>query len=157
MWAAPAPAPRSRSRLPLIIGVIVAIVVLAGAGLFAYSYIRNNADAGKVVFSTDKPVAGQTTGCVVDNQVTSVPVGTSVYATYHFSSQQGSGVVDLSITKDGATFLSPWPMPTSDTQGYNCVADDSDFSTIFTDPGKYTVTLTSGGTTVAQGTLTVTP
>jgi hypothetical protein len=155
MWVAPAPS--SRSRLPLIIAAIVVVVVLAGAGLFAYSYIRNNQDAGKVVFSTDEPVAGQTTGCVVANQVTTIPVGTSVYATYHFSSQQGSDVVDLSITKDGATFLSPWAMPTSDTQGYNCVADNSDFSTIFVDPGKYTITLTSGGSTIAQGTLTVTP
>jgi hypothetical protein len=133
------------------------VVVLAGAGLFAYSYIRNHQDAGKVVFSTDQPVAGQTIDCVVDHQVTTVAAGTHVYATYHFSSQQGSGVVDLAITKDGTVFLAPSALPTADTQGLDCVADTSDFGTIFVDPGTYTVTLTSGVSTIAEGTLTVTP
>jgi len=64
---------------------------------------------------------------VVDSQVTTILVGTSVHAMYHFSSQQGSDV-----------------------------ADDSDFSTIFADPGTYTITLTQTGSTIAEGTLTVT-
>jgi hypothetical protein len=68
MWAAPPPA--RRSRLPLIITGIVVLVIIAVAGLFAVSYLKNHQDAGKVVFSTDKPVAGQTVGCSVDHQLT---------------------------------------------------------------------------------------
>ncbi len=155
MWAAPPPA--KRSRLPLVIAaIVVVLVLLAGAGLYVLGNMQVQ-DAGKVVFSTDQPVAGQNTGCKVDHQVTTIPAGTSVYATYIFSSRQGSGVVYLSITKNGSQFLPATAMDTSDTQGYDCFADISDLSAIPFDAGTYTFTLTSGGQTISQGTLTVTP
>jgi hypothetical protein len=154
MWAAPAPA--RRSRLPLIITGIVVLVIIAGAGLFALSYLKNHQDAGKVVFSTDKPVAGQTVGCSVDHQLTTVAAGTPVYPTYIFSSRQGSTVVSITVTKDGASYLPATEMPVTDTQGLDCFADTTDLSAIF-QAGTYKFTLTSGGTTIAEGTLIVTP
>ena len=154
MWAAPAPA--RRSRLPLIITGIVVLVIIAVAGLFAVSYLKNHQDAGKVVFSTDKPVAGQTVGCSVDHQLTTVAAGTPVYPTYIFSSRQGAAVVSITVTKDGASYLPATEMPVTDTQGLDCFADTTDLSTIF-QAGTYKFTLTSGGTTIAEGSLTVTP
>jgi hypothetical protein len=154
MWAAPPPA--RRSPLRRIIAVVVVLVLLAGAALYVLGNMQVQ-DAGKVVFSTDQPVAGQNTGCKVDHQVTTIAAGKSVYATYIFSSKQGSGVVYLSITKGGSPFLPATAMDTSDTQGYDCFADISDLSTIPFDPGTYIFTLTSGGQTISQGTLTVTP
>ena len=154
MWAAPPPA--RRSRLPLIITGIVVLVIIAVAGLFAVSYLKNHQDAGKVVFSTDKPVAGQTVGCSVDHQLTTVASGTPVYPTYIFSSRQGSAVVSITVTKDGSSYLPATEMPVTDTQGLDCFADTTDLSTIF-QAGTYKFTLTSGGTTIAEGTLTVTP
>jgi hypothetical protein len=133
------------------------VLIIAGGALFGLSYLKNRQDAGKVVFSTDKPVAGQTVGCTVDHQVTTISAGKAVYATYIFSSRQGSDVVSLSVTKDGAALLGPAPMDTSDTQGLDCFADTTDLSTIPFDAGSYTFTLTSAGATIAQGTLTVTP
>lgn len=154
MWAAPAPA--RRSRLPLIITGIVVLVIIAGAGLFALSYLKNHQDAGKVVFSTDKPVAGQTVGCSVDHQLITVAAGKPVYPTYIFSSRQGSAVVSITVTKDGASYLPATEMPVTDTQGLDCFADTTDLSTIF-QAGTYKFTLTSGGATIAEGTLIVTP
>jgi len=153
-WTAPAPAPRSPLRR--IIAAVVVLLIIAG-GVFAFASMTSHpADAGKVVFSTDKPVEGQTIGCTVDHQVTTIPAGTSVYATYIFTSRQGSSVASLSITKDGASFLPPTELPTSDTQGLDCFADTTDLSTIF-EAGTYVFTLTSNGNTIAQGTLVVTP
>jgi hypothetical protein len=157
MWAAPPPA--RRSRLPRIIAVVVVLALLAGAALFVLGNMQVP-DAGKVVFSTDKPVAGQSSGCKVDHQVTSVSAGTSVYATYIFSAKQGSDVVSITVTKDGSPFLPATAMQTSDTQGYNCFADTSDLSQIPSlpfDAGSYKFTLTSGNNTISEGTLTVNP
>jgi len=140
----------------LIITGIVVLVIIAVAGLFAVSYLKNHQDAGKVVFSTDKPVAGQTVGCSVDHQLTTVASGTPVYPTYIFSSRQGSAVVSITVTKDGSSYLPATEMPVTDTQGLDCFADTTDLSTIF-QAGTYKFTLTSGGTTIAEGTLTVTP
>jgi hypothetical protein len=154
MWAAPPPA--RRSRLPLIIVGIVVVVVIAFAAVIGMNYLKNVADRGKVVFSTDKPVAGQTVGCSVDHQVTSIAAGTPIYATYVFSARQDTDVVSLAVTKDGAQYLPATAMPTSDTKGLDCFADTTDLSTIFT-AGTYTFTLTNSGGTIAQGTLTVTP
>jgi hypothetical protein len=157
MWAPPAPA--ARSRLPLIIAVLVVLVLVIGGGYVAYSYMKAHEDAGKVVFSTDQPVAGQTVGCTIDHQVTTISVGTPVYATYVFSSRQGSAVVTLTVTKDGNSFFSA-DVPTSDSQGLDCFSDTTDLSSIPDLPlgaGTYTFTLTSGGSTISQGTLTVTP
>lgn len=151
-WGAPVPA-RRRSRLPAIALVVVGVVVLAVAG--AVFVNMNGVQRGKVVFSTDVPVAGSTTNCQVNNQVTSVSATTSVYATYIFKATQGSDVVSIDITKNNQEFLSG-PLPTTDTQGYDCFADTTDLSTVPNwGTGTYHFSLTSGGGVIAEGDLTV--
>jgi hypothetical protein len=154
-WAAPAPA--KKSSLPKIIAAVVVVLVILGGAFFAMSYIKNNEDAGKVVFSTNKPVAGETIGCAVDNKVTTVKVGVAVYATYHFKSKQGSAPVSLAIAKDGVEVLPATALSSSLTSGLNCLADTTNLSELFTQPGTYKITVTSGGDTIAEGTLVVTP
>jgi hypothetical protein len=134
----------------------VVVLILAVGGMFLVSQLSHPADAGKVVFSADKPVAGVTTGCSVDHQVTTVASGSPIYATYIFTGRQGSATVSLTVTKDGGSYLPATEMPLTDTQNLDCFADTTDLSTIF-DAGTYKFTLTSGGSTIAEGTLTVTP
>ena len=153
-WAAPAPAPR-RSRFAIAIGGVL-VVLLIGGGLFTFSYMQAHKDAGKVVFSTDKPVVGETTGCSPGNQLTSIKVGTPVYATYVFSARQGSETVSLTVTKNGAEYLPATDLATSDTNGSDCFSETTDLSQVF-EAGAYKFTLASGGKTIAEGTLTVTP
>ena len=151
-WGAPAPTAR-RSRLPVIALVVVGVVILAVAG--AVFVNMNGIQRGKVVFSTDVPVAGSTTNCQVNNRVTSVSATTSVYATYIFKATQGSDVVSIDITKNNQEFLSG-PLPTTDTQGYDCFADTTDLSTVPNwGTGTYDFSLTSGGAVIAEGVLTV--
>jgi hypothetical protein len=113
---------------------------------------------GQVVFSTDRPMAGVTTGCTVANQVTVVAANTSVYATYIFSSGQGSEVVSLSVTKDGISYLPATAMPAADTSGLDCFADTTDLGTLPNwGPGTYHFSLTTGsdGSVISEGDLTV--
>ena len=153
-WAAPAPAP-NRSRLSIAIGGVL-VVLLIGGGLLTFNYVQVHKDAGKVVFSTDEPVVGETAGCSPGNQVTSVKVGAPVYATYVFSARQGSETVSLTITKDGAEYLPATDLATSDTSGWDCFSETTDLGQVF-EAGTYKFTLVSGGKTIAEGILTVTP
>lgn len=155
-WAAPAHAPApNRSRFPLAIGGALLFILVVG-GLYALNVLTTHpADSGKVVFSTDKPVT-EMKGCSPANQVTSVMIGTPVYAWYVFSSRQGSETVSLAVTKNGAGYLPAYDMPISDTNRRDCFSDTSDLSELF-EAGTYTFTLTSGGKTIAEGTLTITP
>jgi len=151
-WGAAAP-PARRSRLPVIAVVVVGVIVLAVAGAFVLN--MNAVQRGKVLFSTDVPSASSAAGCHVANQVTSVSASTSIYATYIFTSTQGGDVVSISITKNGQAFLSG-PLPTTDTQGYDCFSDTTDLSTVPNwGTGTYHFSLTSGGAVIAQGDLTV--
>jgi len=151
-WGAPAPTARRR-RLPAIALVVVGVIVLAVAGALILN--MNGIQRGQVVFSTDVTATGSTTNCKVTNQVTSVSASTSVYATYIFKSTQGTDVVSIAITKNGQAFLSG-PLPTTDTQGYDCFADTTDLSTVPNwGTGTYDFSLTSGGGVIAEGVLTV--
>jgi len=147
-------APTARpSVLPRIVGAAVAIVVLAVAALFLYGTFANSGT--KIVFSTDAPVAGTSTGCTIDHQVTSVSASTSVYISYIFGSTQGSDVLSVSITKDGQSFLTPTAIP--DTQGFDCFSDTTDLSQLQGwGPGTYHfVVQSSDGKTQATADLTV--
>jgi hypothetical protein len=112
-------------------------------------------ERGKVLFSTDKPTANGT--CTPEHMVTSVGVGTSVYATYVYKARPGDETVSLEVTKDGESFGLTMDMDTSWTKGLDCFGDTSDLSTLDGwGVGAYTFTLTALGDTVAEGTLTVT-
>jgi hypothetical protein len=149
-WPAPAPAPK-RSRMPLIIAIVV-VVVIVGAVLWVVASNMRPPDAGKVVFSSDKPVAGM--NCNVDHKVTTIKAGTTVYAYAIYKDKQGSDVVTLTISKDGSK-LGSADLPTSTTENTDCYGDTTDLGTF--PAGTYTFTLTSGGKTIAEGTLTITP
>jgi hypothetical protein len=138
------------------VGVGILVLVALAVGFFVFVGNGTPPDAGKVVFSTDKPAEGRTTGCQVNNQVTTIAAGKPVYATYEFTGKQGSDVVSWSISKDGSTYLGPYDLDTKTTSGLSCLADTTDLSTVF-QPGSYTFTATSNGKTIAQGTLVVTP
>ena len=153
-WASPTPTP-NRSRFPIAIGGVLVILLVVG-GLFAFNYLQVHKDDGKVVFTTDKPVAAQTTNCSPANQVTSVKAGTSVYAWYVFASRQGSDPVALTITKDGAEFMPANTAVLGDVSGLDCAYDASDLGSLFK-AGTYKLTVTSGGKTISEGTLTITP
>jgi hypothetical protein len=148
----PAPAPARRSRLPMWIAIIVAAVVVLGILIVVVVQNVTPPDAGKVVFSTDKPTAGF--NCVVHNQVTTVTVGQTVYAYYIYKHKLGSEEVTLSVTKDGTT-LGSTTIPASDTQGTSCYGDITNLGSF--PAGSYTFKLTTGSETLAEGTLTVTP
>ncbi len=152
-WGAGMP-PTRRSPLPRIIGLLVVVIVVVVAGAFVIE--MNSVQRGKVLFSTDAPVVGTSTDCKVADQVTSVSVTTSVYATYIFSSTQGSDPVSLSVTQNGQTYLPATALPTTDTQGYDCFADTSDLSQLpGWSAGTYHFSVTSDGSVIAEGDLTV--
>ena len=152
-WGASVPATR-RSPLPRIIGLIVVVIVIVVAGAFVVE--MNSVQRGQVLFSTDAPVAGTSTDCKVSNQVTSVSATTSVYATYIFKSTQGSDTVSLAVTRNDQTYLPTTALPTTDTQGYDCFADTSDLSQLpGWGSGTYHFSVTSGGSVIAEGDLTV--
>jgi hypothetical protein len=151
-WGVAAPTSKP-TMLPRIVGAVVAIVVVVIAGAFLYGVFSGGSD--KIVFSTDQPVAGTSTGCTINDQVTSVRSTTSVYVSYIFGSTQGSDVLSVAITKDGQSFLPPTVIP--DTQGYDCFSDTTDLSQLpGWGPGTYHFVVTSSdGKTQATGDLTV--
>jgi hypothetical protein len=140
----------------IAISTIAALVVIIA--IVAFNVIRSSVpNAGKVMFSTDLPTTASQ-GCAINHQVTSIGATTSVYATYIFTDKQGSNPVSLSVTKDGNAYIGPAELDTTDTSGYDCTADTSDLSTLPEwGPGTYDFTATSGGKTVSEGKLTVTP
>ena len=153
-WGAPAPTTRP-SRLPRVIGVIVVIVALAVGG--ALLVALNGPSRGKVLFSTNVPTANNS-NCRVDNQVSTVSATTSVYATYIFAAKRASDspAVQIAIAHDGATYLPPTEIPVIDTRGYDCFGDTTDLSSLPNwGPGVYHFSVTSAGSVISSGDLTV--
>lgn len=138
----------SASRQIAALSVVIALALASyGCGL--------SIERGKVLFSTDEPTANGS--CTPAHMVTTVSVGTSVYATYVFKAKPGDETVSLEMTKNGESFVPKMDMDTSDTKGLDCFGDTTDLSTLDGwGAGTYKVTLTANGATVAEGTLTVT-
>ena len=150
---APVPARARGSWLPLVGGIAIVIAIVVGVVFFLGG---TDANAGKVIFTTDQPSTGVTT-CHDNNVVTSIKAGTAVYATFHFKSRAGSDPLSISWSKDGTVLLPPTQFPASvTTEGLDCVKDVTNYSLIFSQPGTYTITITDNGTTVAEGSLTIT-
>jgi hypothetical protein len=143
--------PRLPGRsLPRAIAVVSVIVALALASFGCGTSI----DRGKVLFSTDVPSASG--GCSPSNQVTSVSATTSVYATYVFKARPGSETITLHVTKDGTDLFPPTDLSTADTNGKDCISDTADLSQLANwGAGTVNFSLTSGGSEVASGDLTV--
>lgn len=151
------PAPQKSGGNGKRIAVVAIVAVVVIGALLAFAALHSSPDLGKVVFSTDAPTDA-TTGCEVSHQATTVSATTSVYATYIYTDTQGSGVVTLAISKDGTDVSTPIEVPTADTSGADCTADNTDLSTLpGWGAGTWKFTLTSGGKTVSEGSLVVTP
>ncbi len=152
-----APAAPARGGIPrrfIVIGVIVLLIV-AGAALGVLTF--GHPDAGKVVFTSELPTSSGAATCDVGTRVTTVKVGTAVYAIYFFSHRLATtDAVTLEVIKDG-TSISKNAVPSTNTSDADCLESFEDISTVLDQPGTYEIKLTVGGETVSDGTLTITP
>jgi hypothetical protein len=150
----------STSRLPTSIGIkscllIVVVLIAACCSSPASSPAGQDPYAGQVTFSATVPTSNP---CRVSDTVTSIQVGSTAYATYHFKSKLSPASLTYSIEKDGVTILQPSAIGSTDATPYDCVANGMNLGalSLLRDPGSYKITVLSNGVTVAAGTLTVT-
>lgn len=109
--------------------------------------------AGQVVFTTDKPAGERAATCKLGHEVTSVPYGTIVYATYFYKEQLVDETVVAHLFYQGIaqkdTLLAP-----SQSNGVDCFEDPIDLGTY--PVGTLTIRLTTvAGEVVSQGTLII--
>lgn len=149
-----APAPQKTGSSVVKILIVIGIVLAALGGCWALAYYNAHKDAGKVLFTTSKPVIGTSCSNIKD-QVTSIKLGTEAYAIYFFSSKQGDAVVNLKVAQTGGR-TADINLLVSETRDQVCLYDSANLGEVFTEAGEYKFTLTSEGKTVAEGTLTVT-
>jgi hypothetical protein len=146
----------SPTSIRIASGLLI-VVVLIGAGCSspASSPAGQDPYAGRVTFSATVPTSSP---CRVSAPVTSIQVGSTVYAAYHFRSKLSPVSLSYSIEKDGVTILPPTAIGSTDTTPYDCIANGMNLGalTLLSDPGSYKITVLSNGVTVAAGTLTVT-
>ncbi len=152
-WGAPAPAAPRRRGLPrrllaAIGGFIVVVVILAIVGL-----VLNPSHAGQVIFTTDPPTDSGASTCQLGHQVTSVSVGTKVYANYFFKSRLDNQTVTLTVLKNGSS-LGTTPLSSDQSNGVDCLEDNTDLSTLGAGTYEFKLT-TADGTVVSDGTLTI--
>jgi hypothetical protein len=136
--------------------LLIAVVLIAACcSSPASSSAGQDPYAGQITFSATVPTSSP---CRVSDTVTSIPVGSTVYATYHFKSKLSPASLSYSIEKDGVTILPPTAIGSTDTTPYDCVANGMNLGalTLLRDPGSYKITVLSNGVTVAAGTLKVT-
>lgn len=141
-------------RLLGALGTIIVIVVIVG-GIFVYEKVANPGHHGQVLYSTNDQ--SSQSDCTVTDQVSSVKVGSPVYAIYFWEHRL---TVDQKVTeedfKDGVS-IGTYDIPTDKSADADCLVDQDNLSTEFTDPGKYEIKLTVGTEVVADGTVTITP
>lgn len=136
--------------------LLIAVVLIAACcSSPAISPAGQDPYAGQVTFSATVPTSNP---CRVSDAVTSIQVGSTVYATYHFRSKLSPASLSYSIEKDGVTILPPTAIGSTDTTRYDCIANGMNLGalTLLGDPANYKITVLSNGLTVATGTLTVT-
>lgn len=150
----------ARWTSPTSIGIkssllIVVVLIAACCSSPASSPAEQDPYAGQVTFSASVPTSSP---CRVSAPVTSIQVGSTVYATYHFRSKVSPASLSYSIEKDGETLLPPTAIGPTDTTPYDCIANGMNLGalTLLRDPASYKITVLSNGVTVAEGTLTVT-
>jgi hypothetical protein len=137
-----------------ILGTIVVIAVIAG-GVFVYKKVANPDHLGQVIYSTDSQTS--TSNCEITHQVTTVKVGTSVYAIYMFSHRLNSyQAVKEEDFKDGVS-IGTYDLPTDKSADVDCLTVTDDLQTDFDAAGVYEIKLTSGTEVIADGKLTITP
>jgi hypothetical protein len=153
----PAPAAPARGGIPRLLIVVGVVALLIVVGVVLAVLRSGHADAGKVVFTSHQPTATEAQTCDVGTRVTSIKVGTPVYAVYFFSRRlAATDTVNLELIKDGTSITSN-PVPSNKTSDADCLEAFQDISATLDQPGTYEIKLTVGGEVVSDGTLTITP
>jgi hypothetical protein len=155
-----------RRLLTILVPSILIILGLIGGGYRLFVAMTDNGQHGRVVFSTDNPKGMR--GCDITGEVTSVKVGTPVFATYVWTRQINAGedVVEEDF-KDGI-LMATYQISEANSVYNDCLGDTTSVSHRFSTPGAYEIkvsiplgvdsdTGTMISTVVADGTLTLTP
>jgi hypothetical protein len=164
-WAYAAPAPTQGSgmgtavggaigrRILGLVGLLVVVGVLAG-GAYVYTKVANPNHLGQVLFATDDQ--SSQSDCTIIDQVSSVKVGTPVYAIYFWQHQLSADqAVKEEDFKDGVS-IATYDIPKTDSSDADCLVEQDDLSQSFTTAGTYEIKLTVGTEVVADGKLTIT-
>jgi hypothetical protein len=137
-----------------IVGIVLVAAVIGG-GFFVYKMVLNPDHLGQVLFTTTN--TNSSSNCSITNQVTTVKVGTPVYALDMLKHQVAA---DTEITeehfKDGVS-LGVDSYKATGVGKADCLTDDYDLSQDFTTPGVYEIQLRIGTEVISEGKLTVTP
>ena len=143
--------PRNRRQSALrLIGASLVVIALA----FASYGCGADIPRGKIIFSKDVPTLDGK--CSPANPVTSVSATAAVYATYVFKARPGTEPLTLSVTKDGVAWGSTVDIPSTNTNGKDCLGDSDNYASITGwGPGAYHVSIKNGDSVVAEGDLTV--
>lgn len=112
--------------------------------------------AGQVVFTTDMPPGASAASCKLGHEVTSVTVGTPVYATYFYKARLANETVTLWVSKDG-TPIAENAVASAESNDVDCTALPVDvriYGAI--GPGRYDFKMvTATGEIVSEGTLII--
>jgi hypothetical protein len=169
-WSAPAPAQPGGGGAPSVakaagnailgrvlglIGFLVVAGIIVG-GYIVYQKVANPSHLGQVVFTTDDTAT--LSGCDVGHQVSSVKVGTPVYAVYILQHRLtiNQQVVEEDF-KDGVS-LGEYDIAPEDSSDADCLTDleSANLSERWTEPGVYEIQLRVATEIVSQGKLTIT-
>jgi hypothetical protein len=161
-WGVPAPTqPAKRgligsifgSIVGRVIGILVVVAILVG-GAFVYQKVVNPDHLSQVIFTSSDQTGNK---CVVSDRVDTVKAGDPVYVMVMWARRLASTdkVVEEDF-KDGVS-IDKFDWDPTDYAGYDCTTDATNYSDLFSEPGKYELKLTVGTEVVADGTLTVTP
>jgi len=152
-WGAPAPAAPPRRGLPRRLLAAIGGFIVVVAILLIAVMVLNPSHAGQVIFTTDAPTNSGASTCQLGHQVTSVAVGTKVYANYFFKSRLDNQTVTLTVIKNG-TSLGSSDLTSAQSNGVDCLEDSTDLSTLGAGTYEFKLT-TADGSVVSDGTLTI--
>ena len=110
-----------------------------------------------VVFTSDAPSSDGAKTCKLGTEVTAIKIGDPVYVNIFYKDRLTNETVTLTILKDG-TKLDSTPLPAAESNGIDCLEDQSNWGEILQNQGAgtYEFQLTdSTGRVVADGALQV--
>jgi hypothetical protein len=112
-------------------------------------------EAGLVVFTTDAPTNMTDVTCQLGHQVTSIPAGSHVYASYFYKSPLTGQTVSRRITSGDSTWHQD-TLASTESNGLACWNDPLDLSALTSGTYGFKLEIASGEV-VSEGTLVVTP
>jgi len=148
-WGAPAPTTAAKGGIgKRLIGIVIAVVVVLGIGAVASVVMPGN--SGQVMFSKGSYALGTNT-CKFDNPVTELTASDPIYMIARLRDDlQPTDQITLTVTKDGQAYFNN-TIPAG--KKFNCYVEEAAVGPL--PAGVYRFTLSVGGKTEAEGTLTV--